>query len=55
MAERGTGLFGSCPEVEAQLRRYADLGVEHIAFISPFGGIAAGPAERSLRALAPAP
>jgi alkanesulfonate monooxygenase SsuD/methylene tetrahydromethanopterin reductase-like flavin-dependent oxidoreductase (luciferase family) len=55
MAERGTGLFGSRPEVEAQLRRYADLGVEHIAFISPFGGIAAGPAERSLRALAPAP
>jgi alkanesulfonate monooxygenase SsuD/methylene tetrahydromethanopterin reductase-like flavin-dependent oxidoreductase (luciferase family) len=53
MAERGTGLFGSPSEVEAQLGRYAELGVEHVAFISPFGGIDAGAAARSLRALAP--
>lgn len=53
MRERGTGLFGTAAQVEAQIERYAELGVRHIAFVSRFGGMQVLAAEASLRALAP--
>lgn len=55
MRERGTGLFGGADHVEKQIRRYADLGVRHMAFASRFGGLDAAAAEESLRRLAPGP
>ena len=53
MRERDTGLFGTAEYVAKQLERYAEIGVEHIAFVSRFGGMDAAAAERSLRQLAP--
>ena len=55
MRERGLGLFGTRDEVEEHIRRYAAIGVEHLAVVSRFGGMDATAAESSLRALAPAP
>lgn len=53
MRRRDTGLFGTPEHVAKQIERYATIGVEHIAFVSRFGGMAAGAAEQSLRQLAP--
>jgi alkanesulfonate monooxygenase SsuD/methylene tetrahydromethanopterin reductase-like flavin-dependent oxidoreductase (luciferase family) len=53
MCDGGTGLFGSVEHVAGQIDRYAAIGVDHLAFISRFGGMDAGAAEQSLRRLAP--
>lgn len=53
MRSRDIGLFGSAEHVAQQIERLAAAGVEHIAFVSRFGGMDAAAAERSLRALAP--
>ena len=49
----GAGLFGTPDAVEAQLDQLAERGVEHVAFISRFGGMSRGRAEQSLQRLAP--
>jgi alkanesulfonate monooxygenase SsuD/methylene tetrahydromethanopterin reductase-like flavin-dependent oxidoreductase (luciferase family) len=54
MRERDVGLFGSAEHVEEQIGRWAQVGVDHLAFVSRFGGMNAEAAARSLRALAPA-
>jgi alkanesulfonate monooxygenase SsuD/methylene tetrahydromethanopterin reductase-like flavin-dependent oxidoreductase (luciferase family) len=53
MRERDTGLFGTADHVSTQIDRYAEIGVEHLAFVSRFGGMNAAAAEQSLRWLAP--
>lgn len=53
MRRSGVGLFGEPEEVDYQLQRLADLGANHIAFISRFGGMPKEVAARSLRHLAP--
>jgi len=53
MRERGLGLFGTREQVESHLQRYAALGIEHVAFVSLFGGMDPEAAETSLRELAP--
>ncbi len=53
MVECGTGLFGTPRQVEAQLERFAEIGVEHIAFFSRFGGMDFAAAEACVHALAP--
>ncbi len=50
----GSGLFGTAEQVSERIREYEAQGVHHLAFVSRFGGLAAGAAEQSLRALAPA-
>lgn len=54
MRERGTGLFGSLDHVAGQLQRLEGMGVEHLAFVTRFGGMPADAALANLRALAPA-
>lgn len=53
MRERDLGLFGTREQVNEQIRRYAELGVEHLALVTRFGGMDAAAAEFSLRELAP--
>lgn len=53
MRETDVGLFGTPTEVGQKLQRLADLGVDHVAFISRFGGMPRDAAARSLRMLAP--
>jgi len=53
MVERGTAVFGPASKIEDQLARFAEIGVEHIAFISRFGGTDAAASEQNLRSLAP--
>lgn len=53
MRERSTGVFGSPEHTAKQVERHAELGVDHLAFITRFGGMDAGAAEWSLRRLAP--
>ncbi|WOF73023.1 LLM class flavin-dependent oxidoreductase [Parvibaculaceae bacterium PLY_AMNH_Bact1] len=52
MTNSGTGLFGTKEFVEGKIDQYREIGVQHIAFVSRFGGLDAGLAEQSLRALA---
>jgi alkanesulfonate monooxygenase SsuD/methylene tetrahydromethanopterin reductase-like flavin-dependent oxidoreductase (luciferase family) len=52
MRERGTAVFGPAADLDTQLGRFAEVGVEHIAFASRFGGMEAAAVEGSLRALA---
>ena len=54
MRERRTGLFGTEEEVAKGIHRYAELGVEHVALVTRFGGMDAAAAERRLCRLAPA-
>ncbi len=53
MRRSGTGLFGTPEEVDRQLRRLAELGFEHLAFVSRFGGMPKDVSLQSLRHLAP--
>ncbi len=53
MRENAIGLFGTPSEVREQSHRLANIGVNHIAFISRFGGMPKEAALRSLRYLAP--
>lgn len=53
MLGRGTGLFGTAPQLAARIERFAEVGVEHVAFVSGFGGMPASAAERCLRLIAP--
>lgn len=53
MRERGTGLFGTREQVREQIEGFGAIGVEHLAFVTRFGGLEAAAAESSLRALAP--
>lgn len=52
MRERRTGLFGSASTVENDLERYAQIGVDHVAFLSGFGGMERDAAAHCLRGLA---
>jgi alkanesulfonate monooxygenase SsuD/methylene tetrahydromethanopterin reductase-like flavin-dependent oxidoreductase (luciferase family) len=54
MVERGTAVFGPTSCVEKQLGRFGEIGVDHITFISRFGGTNAAASEQNLRSLAPA-
>ena len=53
MRERGTGVFGAIDDVDGQLARWSELGADHVAFLTGFGGMDAAAAEGSLRGLAP--
>lgn len=53
MRGNDAGLFGTPSEVARQLQRLADLGIDHVAFISRFGGMSGEAAMQSLRRLAP--
>lgn len=48
-----TGLFGTPIEVAKQLERLGKLGVDHVAFVSRFGGMSKKNALGNLRMLAP--
>ena len=54
MRQYGIGLFGTPSTIADQLQRIADIGVQHVAFVSRFGGIPKEAAHRSLEMLAPA-
>ncbi|MEM9293379.1 MAG: LLM class flavin-dependent oxidoreductase [Acidobacteriota bacterium] len=51
MKRKGIGLFGTRQEVAAKIDRLADLGIDHLAFVSRFGGMPKGCALHSLRRL----
>ena len=52
MRERGVGGFGTPTEVARQARRLQGLGINHIAWVSRFGGMPKEAATESLRLLA---
>ena len=53
MGQLGTGLFGSPERVVELVDQYAEIGVEHVALVTRFGGMARAAAEGTLRQLAP--
>ncbi len=53
MVERDTGLFGTEATVEKQLARYADQGIQDVAFFTRFGGLSRDDTAATIRNLAP--
>ncbi len=53
MRESGVGIFGTPKEVSQQLIQLEELGINHIAFVSRFGGMSKEDSMQSLQHLAP--
>lgn len=51
MVDRNTGLFGTAEHIAKQLDDYRELGVEHISFLSNFGGMDSGRVQESIKHL----
>lgn len=51
MVDRNTGLFGTAEQIARQLDDYRELGVEHISFLSNFGGMESSRVQVSIKHL----